>query len=158
MDTQGNDDTRVAGRPLLSRRTLAIGAAWSVPVILTVTATPAAAASNPPPAPQPATATENPNTGTLVHGTGHVYTLTMFFTVTGPVGAAAAITVTSVATDTNPGIVDFTPLPQTVPVTVGGSSVIYGLLRGGNNSARTATVIYTVNGGAPQSATVTVVM
>ena len=43
MDQQGN--VKDSARPLVSRRTVALGAAWSVPVIVMATAAPAAAAS-----------------------------------------------------------------------------------------------------------------
>ena len=43
MDQQGN--VKDSAKPLVSRRTVALGAAWSVPVIVMATAAPAAAAS-----------------------------------------------------------------------------------------------------------------
>jgi hypothetical protein len=43
MDQQGN--VKDSAKPLVSRRTVALGAAWSVPVIVLATAAPAAAAS-----------------------------------------------------------------------------------------------------------------
>jgi hypothetical protein len=43
MEQQGN--VRDSAKPLVSRRTIALGAAWSVPVIVMATAAPAAAAS-----------------------------------------------------------------------------------------------------------------
>jgi hypothetical protein len=151
MDTQGSHESGTKAKPLVSRRTVAIGAAWSVPVIIAVTATPAAAASV-------VAAVEDPGQGSLKHMTGQDYTLTLFFTVTGPVGATVPITVTNVSTTTVPGTVEFTVVPQTVNVPTGVNSAIYVFVRNGNNSAPIATVTYTVNGGAPQTATVPVVM
>ena len=43
MDQQGN--VKESAKPLVSRRTVALGAAWSVPVIIMATAAPAAAGS-----------------------------------------------------------------------------------------------------------------
>jgi hypothetical protein len=43
MDQQGN--VKDSAKPLVNRRTVALGAAWSVPVIVLATAAPAAAAS-----------------------------------------------------------------------------------------------------------------
>ncbi|QGN56583.1 hypothetical protein [Nostocoides sp. HKS02] len=151
MDTQGSLDSETPAKPLVSRRTVAIGAAWSVPVILAVTATPAAAASL-------VAAVEDAGQGSLKHTKNQTYLLTLFFTVTGPVGATVPITVTNVSTTTVPGPVEFTVVPQTVNVPVGVNSATYAFERQGNNSALTATVTYIVNGGAAQTATVPVVM
>lgn len=134
----------VSAKPQVSRRTVALGAAWSVPVIMVATAAPAAAASG------NANATVS-GAGSMVHGTSQNYTLTVPFQLTGTVGAQATVTITSVTTETQSGTVPFTPVPQTVTLTVGGqTNAIYLLLRGGNNSGPTVLVKYSVN-GVPQT-------
>ena len=143
METQGQTE---AGRtPLVSRRTVAIGAAWSVPVIIAATAAPAAAASIVPA--QSATAT-------LVHGTGKNYTLTLFFNL--PAGSSEVITITSVVAGSGTTLSTFGSVPQSQTVTTAAPDAIYALKRSGDNSATTAVVTYTVDGGLPQQITVTI--
>jgi hypothetical protein len=143
MDTQEQSE---AGRaPLVSRRTVAIGAAWSVPVIMAATAAPAAAASIVPA--QSATAT-------LVHGTGKNYTLTLFFNL--PAGSSEVITITSVVAGSGKTLSTFGDVPQSKTVTAAAPDAIYALTRSGDNSATTAVVTYTVDGGLPQQITVTI--
>jgi hypothetical protein len=142
MGEQGNNVKDA--RPLVSRRSVALGAAWSVPVVMVATAAPAAAAS----AGADGRAT---GTGSMVKGTAQNYTLTLPFILTGAAGSEVTVTITSVTTETQSGTVPFTVVPQTVTLTVGGqTSAIYALLRGGNNSGPTVTVQYSVN-GVPQS-------
>ena len=142
MGEQGT--SAVSAKPQVSRRTVALGAAWSVPVILVATAAPAAAASG------NATATAS-GTGSMVHETAQDYTLTLPFLLTGTVGAQTTVTITSVTTETQSETVEFIPVPQTATLTVGGqTNAIYLLLRGGNNSGPTVLVKYSVN-GVPQT-------
>ena len=144
MDTQ--DTTVEAGRgPLLSRRTVAIGAAWSVPVIIAATAAPAAAASVVP---------AEVGTGTLVHTTGSNYTLTLFFNL--PAGSSEVVTITSVVAGTGQTLSTFGTVPQSQTVTTNAPDAIYSLTRNGQNSSTTAVVTYTVDGGLPQQLTLTI--
>jgi hypothetical protein len=130
-------------KPLVSRRTVALGAAWSVPVVMVAAAAPAAAASG--------AGGRATGTGSMVKGTAQNYTLTLPFLLTGPVGSQVTVTITQVTTQTQSGTVPFTVVPQTATLTVGGqTSAIYALLRGGNNSGPTVLVKYSVN-GVPQS-------
>lgn len=140
----GEQGQAVGGaKPLVTRRAVALGAAWTVPVVVVATAAPAAAASG-----GTGRAT---GTGSMVHGTAQNYTLTLPFLLTGPQGSQVTVTITSVTTETQSGTVDFTVVPQTVTLTVGGqTSAIYPLLRGGNNSGPTVLVKYSLN-GVPQS-------
>lgn len=141
METQGQTE---AGRtPLVSRRTVAIGAAWSVPVIIAATAAPAAAASIVP---------TLSATGTLVHGTGKNYTLTLFFNL--PPGSSEVITITSVVAGSGNPASTFVPAQSSQTVTTAAPDAIFALTRKGDNSATTAVVTYTVNGGLPQQITV----
>lgn len=143
METQGQAEA--ARTPLVSRRTLAIGAAWSVPVIIAATAAPAAAASIVP---------TLSATGTLVHGTGKNYTLTLFFNL--PAGSSEVITITSVVAGSGKTLSTFGDTPQSKTVTTAAPDAIYALTRSGDNLATTAVVTYTVNGGLPQQITVTI--
>jgi hypothetical protein len=144
MDTQ--DTTVEAGRaPLVSRRTVAIGAAWSVPVIIAATAAPAAAAS---------AVAALAATGTLVKTTGQNYTLTLFFDL--PAGSSDLITVTSVVADSGKTRSTFGPVPASKTVTTASPDAVFALSRNGQNSATTAVVTYTVNGGLPQQLTVAI--
>lgn len=144
MDTQ--ESTVEAGRaPLVSRRTVAIGAAWSVPVIIAATAAPAAAASTVP---------LLSGTGTLVHGTGRNYTLTLFFNL--PAGSSEVITITSVVAGSGKTLSTFGSVPQSQTVTTAAPDAVYALTRSGDNLATTAVVTYTVNGGLPQQLTLTI--
>lgn len=144
MDTQ--DTTVEAGRgPLVSRRTVAIGAAWSVPVIIAATAAPAAAASVVP---------AQSATGTLVHGTGKNYTLTLFFNL--PAGSQEVVTITSVVAGSGKTLSTFGPVSQSQTVTSEAPDAVYALTRTGDNLATTAVVTYTVDGGQPQQLTLTI--
>jgi hypothetical protein len=149
MDQQGI--LQDGSKPLVTRRTVALGAAWSVPVIMVAAAAPAAAASV-----HPAGAVST-GVSSMVKGSGQNYTLTMAFALTGKTGDKATITITSVTTSTQSGTVTFSTVPQTKTLTIGGqTSAIFALVRNGNNSGPTVTVTYTVNGGSPMTATVAV--
>lgn len=153
MDTQGHLEGPPTLQAPLDRRSVNRSIAWAVPAIMAVAAAPAATGST-----TPVTGTADPGQGDLTHTHNQSYTLTLFFTVTGPVGATVPIAVTDVSTTTVPGPVEFTVVPQTVNVPVGVNSAIYTFIRNGNNSALTASVTYSVNGGAFQTVSVPVVM
>ena len=141
MGEQGHEAG--GAKPLVSRRTVALGAAWSVPVVMVAAAAPAAAASG--------AGGRATGTGSMVKGTAQNYTLTLPFLLTGPAGSQVTVTITQVTTQTQSGTVPFTVVPQTATLTVGGqTSAIYALLRGGNNSGPTVLVKYSIN-GVPQS-------
>jgi hypothetical protein len=142
MDTQ---DTTVEARrgPLVNRRTVAIGAVWSVPVIIAATAAPAAAASVVP-ALSP--------TRTLTKTKGSSYKLELQF----PATLSGVITIVSVvATEGNPpSTFDLAPPSQTQTVGATSSTAVFTLSRNGNNKSITALVTYQVNGGPSQQVVV----
>jgi hypothetical protein len=137
MNTQEREGSGTGTPSLLSRRTIALGAVWSVPVILAATAAPAAAASNP-----PAVHAD----GTLVHTTGQDYLLTMIYTLTAPKGSTATIGVTDIRAASKSGdTVTFTPLPGAQSLSVGANPLpaVSVTRSDGSNSAKTVTLIYT---------------
>jgi hypothetical protein len=133
MDTLESEGE--AGRgPLVSRRAVAIGAAWTVPVIIAATAAPAAAAS----------ACTGPNlasSATMVHDTGQTYILALYFTI--PAGGSRKIVLTAVAGDSGS---TWGPVGQPSTVTNSAPNAIYTVKRAGDNSSHTVLVTYTVDG------------
>lgn len=161
MDTHEHDDSGAGTPSLLSRRTIAMGAVWSVPVILAATAAPAAAASlhhaPPPPPPTPVGVSA---IATLVHDTGQNYWLTMNYTVTGDPGETTTVSITQISMPTTSGTVTFTP-PPAQSMTVGSKSVKSSVMRQGNSSGTTVTVYFTYTttvGGVSGSAMSSVVI
>lgn len=151
MDEHESDAASPGRQALVSRRSLALGAAWSVPVIIAATAAPAAAASVP-----PAVLTDT-GTGTLVHSTSSNYILTLLFTVAGLPKAASTVTVTKVSTvDQSGTTIFFTPVPQSATVSASSPNAVWTVTRQGNDSGKTATILYTVNNGPVLTSIVTV--
>lgn len=147
MDTQ--ESTVEAGRgPLVSRRAVAIGAAWTVPVIITAVAAPSASASV-----LPALSA----TGTLTKVKASDYTLRLLFTP--PAGSSEIITITSVvaASGNPPSTFDEVPQSQTQTVTTASPYAVFSLSRNGDNKSVTALVTYQVNGGPAQQVPVSIV-
>lgn len=139
MDKQ--DSTVEPGRgPLVSRRTIAIGAAWTVPVIITAVAAPTASAS------------PIPNLAALwsaVHTKGSTYTLTVTF----PSGTSTEVQVLSVIPeDPKKNASTFTSSPKG-PL-LAAPSADFSVVRKGDNSSLSVVVTYTLDGGAPQTASV----
>lgn len=162
MDTHEHDDSRAGTPSLLSRRTIAMSAVWSVPVILAATAAPAAAASvhhaPPPPPPTPVGVSA---VATLVHDKAQDYFLTMNYTVSGDAGETTTVSITEISTMTGNGKVFFTPPPAAQSMTVGSKSVKSTVTRQGNSSGTTVTVYFTYTttvGGVSATKTSSVVI
>lgn len=147
MDQQGN--VRDSGTPLVSRRTVALGAAWSVPVIVLATAAPAAAASGG--APVVAATVLADKVAAHKFDTKTV-NFTMTLTNTGT--AAGSVEVLSVTSDATTGTTVGVPTTTIVPV---GSSVpvSFSYTYEGNAGTATYTISYRTGGGSVQIITVT---
>ena len=144
MNTQEREGSGTGTPSLLSRRTIALSAVWSVPVILAATAAPAAAASNP----------KVVGSGELVpqDGSTHPYALNMSFDVTGPPHSTTTITITKI-TASGPGksgkteTFDLPPGPLSRSITLGkgttGTLTVNLIVnRNGDASATAATVTF----------------
>lgn len=126
--------------PLVSRRAVAIGAAWTVPVIITAVAAPAASAST-----LPALAPS----ASMVHVKGSTYALTLTF----PAGTSTVVSIISIVPEsagTSSGTFTWTPANQ-----VAAPSAQFSVDRSGDNSAGVVDVTYTAGGGAPRTIPVT---
>ena len=144
MDQQGI--VKDSGTPLVKRRTVALGAAWSVPVIVLATAAPAAAASGDAPVVNATVVADKEPANQF--GTKKVnFTMTLTNTGTGA-GSVEVLSVTSSATTgTTTGV------PTTVTVPVGGSvPVTFSYTYEGNAGTATYTISYRVGGGPVQIA------
>jgi hypothetical protein len=149
MGVQEGTDEVSTGRKLVSRRAVNIGAAWSVPVILTAVAAPTASAS---PAgngdPSATFGTGVADKGEAVSGNRQV---TFSLTFTNVVGSNS-VRIMAVS-----GYVwTVVPTPPAL-VTADRPVASFILWRpDSDNSATVLVVTYTVNGGAAQTANVTV--
>lgn len=135
MDQQGN--VKESAKPLVNRRTVALGAAWSVPVIIMATAAPAAAGSGV--INNAVLATATGEKGEAV-GANREVTIVLSF--------GAIVGTNSVAITSIDGGGPWTGLP-TANATVDAAhpSVPFLLTRPDtNNSTLTVVVTYTVNG------------
>jgi hypothetical protein len=136
MDQQGN--VKESAKPLVSRRTVALGAAWSVPVIIMATAAPAAAGSG---VNNAVLATSTGEKGEAV-GANREVTFVLSF---GAIQGTNSVAITSID-----GGGPWTGLPTaTATVDAAHPSVPFSLTRPDtNNSTLTVVVTYTVNGVA----------
>jgi hypothetical protein len=134
MNQQGN--VKDSAKPLVNRRTVALGAAWSVPVIVMATAAPAAAASAGNRSAALATATGEK--GEAV-GTNRKVTFILSF---GSIVGSNSVAITSID-----GGGPWAVLP-TAAVTVDAAhpSAPFALTRPDNNATLSVVVHYTVNG------------
>ena len=147
MEQQGN--VKGNGTSLVSRRTVALGAAWSVPVIVLATAAPAAAASGPVPVVNASVVADK-------NAADKFGTKTMDFvlTLTNTGTAAGSVAVLSVTSDATTGTM--AGLPTTVTVPVGGSvPVDFSYTYSGNAGTATYTISYRTDGGPVQIVQVT---
>jgi len=127
-----------AADALLSRRTINLGAAWSVPVVLAAVAAPAAAGSSTPSA---SFGTISAEKGEAVGSNRQVVFTLVFTDVVGD--NKIAITGLSIG-----GPWQSLPTPE-VTVTSDNTAAIFTLLRPDNNaSLQNVTVTYTINGVA----------
>ncbi|NYG07548.1 hypothetical protein BJ986_002035 [Phycicoccus badiiscoriae] len=142
MDEQGS--SRDGARPLLSRRSVALGAAWSVPVILLATAAPAAAASGVAPViGARLVADKQPANQFGQKAMDFVMTLTN----TG--NAAGSVQVLSVTSSATTG--STVGVPTTVTVPAGDKvDVSFSYIYTGNAGTATYTVSYRTDGGPVQ--------
>ena len=152
MGVQGSSEELRVGKKLVSRRAVNIGAAWSVPVILTAVAAPTASASpNPvdPGTPQATLGTATAHKGQAVSGNRQVSFALAFVNISG----------TNTVQITNVTGYTWTPLPTSeVTVDAAHPTASFLLTRPGtDNSNLTVTVSYTVNGGTPKTVPVYVV-
>ena len=143
MDVLGSREEPQAGRRLVSRRAVNIGAAWSVPVILTAVAAPTASAS-------PAGTNDPPGTAVLsalvadkgedTAGNRRVTLYLSFANVTG----TNQVRVTAVG-----GGYTWTPMPTPMVAVTSDSTVPFVITRPGtDNSALKLDITYEVNGVA----------
>ena len=137
MDQQGN--VQDSAKPLVSRRTVALGAAWSVPVIVMATAAPAAAASVANRSAALATATGDK--GVAVGGNREVTFILSFGAIVG----SNTVSITSID-----GGGPWTGLPTaTATVDAAHPSAPFSVTRPDtNNSTLTVLVHYSLNGVA----------
>lgn len=143
MDVLGSSEEPQAGRRLVSRRALNIGAAWSVPVILTAVAAPTASAS-------PAGTNDPPGTAVLsalVADKGEDATgnrkVTLYLSFTNVTGTNE-VGITSVG-----GGYKWTPMPTPTVTVTSNTTVAFVITRPyTDNSAVVLDVTYEVNGVA----------
>jgi hypothetical protein len=141
MDQQGS--VKGSAKPLVNRRTVALGAAWSVPVIVLATAAPAAAASA-----GPAVADAGGNTFTRTNNP-KVTTFTAHLTAS----VATTITVTLITPNDGAWV---TPYPGPLSLAGGANELTFVVDRGNNSDkAKSYTIFYDVAGGSPSSVTAT---
>lgn len=143
MGGQGTTEETSAGRKLVSRRAVNIGAAWSVPVILTAVAAPTASAS-------PGSVEDPPGTGTAVfsgvvadkgedaNGNRTVTIVLSFTNVTG----TNQVRITAVS-----GGYPWTPMPTPYQTVTKDGTVSFFITRPGtDNSALRLDITYELNG------------
>ena len=141
MDTQGNVTS--AEKPLIKRRTIAMGVAWSVPVIVGAAAAPAVAASSPGQQTQ-AGAQLGSTSAEKGEATGSNRQVTFILTFADVVGSSSVV-ITSID---GGGPWSTLPTPE-VTVDPTHASATFLLSRPDtDNSTLTVTVHYTVNGVA----------
>jgi len=106
----------------ISRRTIAKGAAWAVPVVAVAAAAPAMAASGGPPTFTPGTACKNPGNSCAVHPKGY----TLPFTVTNSSPRTIYITAVTYENVVGTSLTFVYAPPPTLPITLlpGSSQVI----------------------------------
>lgn len=136
----GSVDEAAAGRRLVSRRAVNIGAAWSVPVILTAVAAPTASAS-------PGDVQGTAVLSTLLADKGEDAagnrTVTLYLSFTNVTGTNQ-VRVTAVS-----GGYQWTPMPTAMVAVTTDSTVPFVITRPGtDNSAINLDVTYEVNGVA----------
>jgi len=147
MEQQGNG--KDGGKPLVSRRTVALGAAWSVPVIVLATAAPAAAASGNAPAVAASVVADKDPANQF--GTKK---MNFVLTLTNSGSAAGSVQVLSVTSDATTG--SAVGVPTTVSVPVGGSvPVSFSYTYSGNAGTATYTISYRTDSGPVQIVQVT---
>lgn len=138
MEQQG---TGAESAKLIKRRTIALGAAWSVPVIMVAAAAPASAASSPPENRRAALATATGDKGNSVDGNRQVSIILSFGSIVG----SNSVAITSID---GGGPWAVLPTPA-VTVDSAHTSVPFSLTRPDvDNSSLTVAVHYTVNGVA----------
>ena len=147
MDQQGT--VRDSGTPLVNRRTVALGAAWSVPVIILATAAPAAAASGAVPVVNATVVADK-----VAADKFGTKTMNFVMTLTNTGTAAGSVEVLSVTSDATTGTSLGVPTTVTVPV---GSSVpvSFSYTYEGNAGTATYTISYRTGGGLVQIVPVT---
>ena len=143
MDQQGN--VKDSAKPLVNRRTIALGAAWSVPVIVMATAAPAAAASGD-------VVTSGGGTGTRIVADKEVD-----FKLTFTSNVATTVSILSVTPDDTWTEVTPTAGPLPVVLSVAPGTAVYSFrLKRSNNAVGSYIVNYSVAGGPVQPASVTI--
>lgn len=147
MEQQGNITD--GARSLVSRRTVALGAAWSVPVIVLATAAPAAAASGL--APVIGASLEANKQPANQFGQK---TMDFVMTLTNTGKAAGTVQVLSVTSSATTGSTNGLPTTVTVPVS-GSVPVSFSYVYSGNAGTATYTVSYRTDGGPVQVAQIT---
>jgi hypothetical protein len=141
MGVQGSNEQLKAGRRLVSRRAVNIGAAWSVPVILTAVAAPTASAS-------PGDIGDPPGTavlGSLVADKGEDSAgnrrVTLYLSFTNVVGTNQ-VRVTAVS-----GGYQWSPMPTPMVTVTSATTVPVVITRPGtDNSSLKLDITYEVNG------------